>query len=83
VAEHRLKTWPQFFRAIKSGTKTFEVRKNDRDYHVGDTLVLLEYDALNNKFSGEELRKRVTYMLDPVDEFFGVKPGYVVMALER
>lgn len=41
---HELKTWPIFYNAILDGTKTFECRKNDRDFKVGDTLVLKEFD---------------------------------------
>lgn len=41
---HELKTWPYYFEEVWNGTKTFEVRKNDRDFRVGDTLILQEYD---------------------------------------
>ena len=39
---HALKILPEFFKAMAAGTKSFEVRKNDRPYHTGD------YVALNN-----------------------------------
>jgi hypothetical protein len=41
---HYLKTWPEYFQAIKSGEKKAELRLNDRDFKVGDELVLQEYD---------------------------------------
>jgi hypothetical protein len=41
---HRLKTWPEYFRAIRNREKTFEVRLNDRDFKVDDVLVLQEFD---------------------------------------
>jgi len=41
---HELKINPEFFDAVASGIKTFEVRKNDRPFRIGDTLVLLEFD---------------------------------------
>lgn len=42
--EHSLKAWPASFRDVRSGKKKFEVRIFDRDYAVGDTLRLREFD---------------------------------------
>ena len=39
---HQLKTEHNFFEDVISGKKTFEVRKNDRDFMVGDFLALKE-----------------------------------------
>lgn len=41
---HDLKIWPQFYRRVADGTKTFEVRVNDRGFQLGDTVVLREWD---------------------------------------
>ena len=48
---HALKTWPVYFKAVKEGSKTFEVRKDDRKFHVGDKVLLQEYD-LEEGFTG-------------------------------
>lgn len=37
---HELKTWPEFWDAVDRGEKTFEVRRDDRGFQVGDTLWL-------------------------------------------
>jgi hypothetical protein len=50
--EHELKVWPQFFDALLSGDKTFEVRKDDRGFHVGDVLWLREYRPEQKCYSG-------------------------------
>lgn len=44
MAEHILKTRTDPFRALESGAKRFEFRKNDRQFQVGDILVLRMYD---------------------------------------
>ena len=38
---HALKTLPEYFEAVWENKKTFELRKNDRDFKVGDYLALL------------------------------------------
>ena len=40
MKHHYLKILPEYYEAVKSGDKTFEVRKNDRDYQVNDVLHL-------------------------------------------
>lgn len=76
--EHELKIYPKYFEDVTSGKKTFEVRKNDRNFQVGDILPLKEWD--NIKYSGREVRAMVVYLLN--DKFIGVMPGYVVLGIE-
>jgi uncharacterized protein YqfB (UPF0267 family) len=75
---HKLKTIPKFFNDILTGVKTFEVRYNDRDFKVGDLLVLREFDDVTLCYTGLFLYKNVTYILD--DPRF-VKEGFVVMGI--
>ncbi|WP_270745219.1 DUF3850 domain-containing protein [Lactococcus petauri] len=37
---HELKLDVKYFDDVKNGTKNFEIRKNDRDFKVGDILIL-------------------------------------------
>lgn len=39
---HELKILPEYYKAQVEGKKNFEIRKNDRDYKLGDKLVLQE-----------------------------------------
>lgn len=76
VTEHELKTWPDYFNHLVDGTKTFEYRRNDRGFKVGDVLYLREWEPLFERYTGRELRRPVTYLLNVSTEF-------VVMALGR
>ncbi len=42
--QHELKIWPQYYDRVEDGSKTFEVRKNDRSFQVGDTVLLREWN---------------------------------------
>lgn len=75
---HGLKQLPEYFKAVKNGTKTFEVRKNDRNYQVGDLLALNEYDG--EKYTGRHCIVRVLYILDNSEY---VKDGYIIMGIEK
>lgn len=45
---HCLKTTPEYFEAVQSGAKTFELRReDDKTFDVGDTLMLLEWDFMS------------------------------------
>ena len=76
--KHRLKIWPEFFEAVLSGKKTFEIRKNDRDYQVNDLLLLQEYNPETEEYTGRELLVEVTYITD-----FGQPENQVVMSIVK
>jgi Domain of unknown function (DUF3850) len=77
---HLVRSWPVYFGAIMTGEKRFEVRKNDRDYQTGDTILLKEYDPEKNIYTGRELLFRIGYIMP--GPCCGVADGYVVFMLE-
>lgn len=80
MAVHDLKTWPKLFAEVLEGRKTFELRRDDRGFKVGDTLNLQEWDPATGAFTGRSTRRRVTSLVRDVPEF-GLKPGFVIMSL--
>ncbi|ESM57759.1 hypothetical protein L394_01256 [Klebsiella pneumoniae MGH 48] len=76
---HELKIFPEFFSAVCTGVKRAELRKNDRDYRVGDTLHLLETPRGSCHSTGEFINVKITHIAD-VGEWM---PGYVLLSIER
>ena len=79
MVKHTLKTWPEYFQAVARGAKTFEIRKNDRNFQVGDELELVEYDPREGAgFTGRAIDCKVTYITD-----FEQKPDMIVMGIRH
>lgn len=76
---HELKTWPECYQAMANKIKTFEVRKNDRDFKVGDYLILEEWDPETKKYTGNRMDASIDYILGGGE--FGIKKDYVVMSI--
>ncbi|WP_290567458.1 MULTISPECIES: DUF3850 domain-containing protein [unclassified Leclercia] len=76
---HHLKIYPEHFSAVCTGIKRAELRKNDRDFKVGDTLHLMETPKVSCNPTGEFINAVVTHIAD-VGEWL---PGYVMLSIER
>lgn len=58
---HDLKIIPEWFNAVISGVKTFEVRKDDRPYKPNDVLILREFDG--ERYTGRTCKVDVLFVL--------------------
>lgn len=67
------KIWPEYFRKIQSGEKTFELRLADWECSPGDILILKEWNPKTNTYTGNEIKKEVTYVLKTKDIKFWTK----------
>lgn len=76
---HELKTVPEYFQEVWDGKKDFEVRSNDRDFKLDDTLRLREYNIDTETYTGRSITKKVKYILDNPQY---VKEGYVIMGIK-
>lgn len=74
---HELKILPQYFDAVYKGAKPFEVRNNDRNFAVGDDLLLKEWSP-ETGYTGCQLIRKVSYILDDTQY---LQEGYVVLGL--
>lgn len=76
-AIHELKTWPAYFAAVRRGDKPFDIRKNDRDFEVGDTVILQEFDPDQDAYTGQTETRTIRFLLS--EEDLGVIHGFVVI----
>lgn len=76
---HELKTQPQYFNAVVSGEKSFEVRKFDRPFHKGDLLALNEFNAETKCYTGNSCLVYIDYILTDTEY---VKSGYAILGIK-
>lgn len=62
MATHTVKSWAHFFDAIRAGRKLHDLRIMDRDYKVGDFMILQKYDNINGRYTGDEVKVEITYI---------------------
>ncbi len=62
MANIQKKIWPEYFEAVVSGKKKYELRLNDFEVQEGDTLVLEEWDPKKKEYTGRRIEKKVTYV---------------------
>lgn len=87
---HCLKIKKSYFEAILDGSKTFEVRNNDRDFHVGDLITFDVIDEVNlfgkkkelSSDSGKGYVFKITYVLKNVPEY-GLDEKFCVFGFKR
>ncbi len=79
-----LKTDPEVFAAVLCGAKTYEIRFNDRNFQVGDSLLLREttFSGAEMKagkprdYTGREISKTVSHVLSG----YGLMPDWVILS---
>ena len=71
---HETKILFEYYAAICRGEKRFEIRNNDRDYQIGDIVVMRCWNPEKNEYyEKEHLVLLITYLLKDID---GIKKGY-------
>lgn len=81
MATHNLKTLPEYFSEVRKGIKKFELRKNDRDFKVDDTLCLEEWCDHFEGYTGQEINVKVTYIFE--GGIYGLSEDYVIMSIQN
>lgn len=76
---HELKILPEYYDEVVTGRKNFELRKDDRNYKVGDLIRFHEYK--DGEYTGKEsILIPILYILRNCPEY-GLMDGYCILGL--
>jgi hypothetical protein len=83
---HEVKSWPEFFAPVAKGVKTFELRRDDRGYRIGDLIRLREWEPERQEYTGREITKRIVYIMKGVgpggvEPYRGIFTDYAILQL--
>lgn len=78
---HELKIKQCYLYHIIEEKKTFEVRKNDRDFQVGDHIRFLPLESENYNVYNMLEGTIPLYNIDYIHSGLGMKKGYVVLSI--
>lgn len=76
---HQLKTLPQYFWAVVRGDKTYELRRDDRGFRVGDLIELIEWTP-GGGYTGRTYAMEITHILRNAKEY-GLMDGYCILSI--
>ena len=86
---HELKILSDYYVNVLLGSKTFELRKNDRDYQVGDLIHFILVDKNNIEKSNlmdviinRDNVYRITYVLKDVEKY-GLDKDYCILGIKK
>ena len=74
---HDIKLAATWYNDVHSGKKKFELRKNDRDYKVGDKLIM--HEVCDGMETGRLIKAKIVYMLE---EYKGLEESYCILGTE-
>jgi len=76
---HELKIIPKWFDDVKEGRKNFEIRRADRDFKVGDYLILREWNK--GKFTKRFLIRQIEYIYQG-DGSYGLSEEFCILGIK-
>lgn len=81
MATHELKCHPTPFQQVLDGSKPFEVRQNDRNFQIGDTLHLREFQPTVGPHGGYTGRETTVLVTSILENCYGLPAGLCVLGL--
>lgn len=78
---HTLKLLEKYEKEVNNGQKPFELRKNDRDYKVGDLINFVIVDEKGNQQETDDIYQ-ITYILKDVPQY-GLDQNYCILGIKK
>lgn len=64
--KHELKIYREHYNNVRAGTKTFEIRVNDRGFQKGDKVTLYAYSKDRNEYLSEHIYPSLKFTIGDV-----------------
>lgn len=83
IRQHELKCHAPYFDDVQIGLKRFEVRKNDRFFQHGDTVILHRYQSGGAGWTKDTTTEPLKFVIGPILQGgqFGLEAGYCAFSL--
>ena len=78
---HQLKILDEYYIDVESGEKTFELRKDDRDYEVDDLINFIRIDKKGNLINTDFVYQ-IVYILRDCPKY-GLLEGYAILGIRQ
>ena len=75
--KHYIPLAAMYYDDVENGAKTFELRKRDHCYQIGDTLIM--YEVKNGGTTERTITAEITYMLE---NYTGLADGYCILGIK-
>lgn len=83
---HEVEIDYKYASAIANGRKTFEIRKNDKDYKVGDCLIFRVKNIPPHRWCLEIAKKlydNIYKITNVLNQSEGLEEGYIILAFKK
>lgn len=77
-----IKTEPKYFELVKTGFKLNELRKNDRNYQIGDYVVMAEVKPIDG-YTGRAIGARINWIVEGEEAERWMLPGHCNFGLSE
>ena len=76
---HEIEINIEFWETLKAGIKKAEIRRNDRDYKIGDTLEIYPCDDSGERIGGNFVVRTITHIVH--GGRYGIETGYCLLSM--